>query len=131
MQIKKILVPVDFSRASRAALFDAMALAQRMRPVAQVEALHIAADDEALCSAQMLAACFLRGCDSPEVAMQVRASAAPLAQTIAGAGREGGFDLIVMGTADEGRTASAVIREAGVPVLTTRLDESDALGAML
>ena len=81
--------------------------------------------------ARMQGACFLRGCDSPDVGLHVAISGAPLPEAISVAARDGGYDLIVIGSSEQGRTASALIREAGVPVLATHLGDPDALAAML
>jgi universal stress protein A len=150
----RILVPVDFSRASRTALDYALFLAERFgatvevmhvleaprylppdtligipgemqRPVGQIARTHAEREME-----EMLAQMDLR----PDRRPRTRLEAGDPAATIAGVAGSEGFDLIVMGT--HGRTglahlllgsvAEKIVRIAPCPVLTMRAGEPQA-----
>jgi nucleotide-binding universal stress UspA family protein len=141
--IRKILVPVDFSEPSREALRFACDLARRYE--AQVTLLHayqlpgyafpegylvagpasvndlLGLVDKALAEAR-------REAEAEGVKVETRAVMGVAFAEIVRAAREGGFDLVVMGT--HGRTglkhallgsvAEKVVRKAPCPVLTVR-----------
>ncbi|MEM6792229.1 MAG: universal stress protein [Myxococcota bacterium] len=145
--IHRILVPVDFSEASRAALRQAHALATALD--AGVEVLHVwepapnvtpvqlgwmAGDAQAFCAqlegelrvrvAEMVAEAFAG--DRPSVELHVEAGY--VAHTILERAKHAECDLIVMGTQGRrglshlvlGSVAERVVRTAPCPVLTTR-----------
>lgn len=146
--VSRILVPIDFSPSSRAALEYALFLAAPFR--AEVEALHVWEPpgyvgpdalallpvgtgqpgwDQTRADVQREVEQLLgRASDRPR-AVAVRVEAGEPSDTILRLAREGGADLIVMGT--HGRTglarlligsvAEAVLRRSTCPVLTIRV----------
>jgi nucleotide-binding universal stress UspA family protein len=147
--VSRILVPVDFSPCSRAALDYAVELAEQMS--AAVDVLHVAeptgyAGPEALMLAPDAArgpwaesrADVLRELDgfvgpSRARVRDVRAESGLPADLIASVAKEGGYDLIVMGTHGRsglsrlvvGSVAEAVMRRASIPVLTLKLPKRE------
>jgi nucleotide-binding universal stress UspA family protein len=150
MPVSRILVPVDLSACSRAALEYAVNLAESLK--ATIDALHV---DEATAIlggdafAALPAAPVRRWEDTRrDLGKEVDFFLGPLRQRVAAVrvergipadvipavAKDGGFDLIVMGT--NGRTglsrlvvgsvAEAVMRKAHVPVLTLRLPKREA-----
>lgn len=145
-EIKKVLVPVDFSSCSRLALERAVALADQLG--AQVTVYHVAetspvtsglrlsgepgggtVEEYALSSGRRELASFLSAAaerfrTKPEELVE----AGRPWEAILKRAKEGGYDLIVMGT--HGRTgralslagsvAESVVRMAPCPVLTVR-----------
>jgi nucleotide-binding universal stress UspA family protein len=144
--ISKILVPVDFSECSRAALSHALSLAEQHG--ATIEALHVAEvpslrgelrvatesgttsfREYALGAAQIELAGFLSGLSSAERArISSRVEVGRPRERILDRAEHERYDLIVMGT--HGRTgrahllagsvAESVVRSAPCPVLTVR-----------
>jgi nucleotide-binding universal stress UspA family protein len=143
--ITRILVPVDFSRCSRAALDYAVEFAERFR--ATIEVLYVAEpnnyaiggasslvppprgptwDETQLQMRQELYA-FLGS--HRELVRDVRIESGAPADVIPEVAREGEFDLIIMGSHGRsgvsrllvGSVAETVMRKSHVPVLTLRL----------
>jgi nucleotide-binding universal stress UspA family protein len=149
-KIARILVPVDFSDGSKAALAHALVFAKQFDGV--VEAMHIWEPSPYLAPSQLIwlqgepkayadhiqeelaeqldnVVKEVAGDDASRVEPTVRAGYA--SHNIIKALDEGDFDLVVMGT--HGRTglkhllmgsvAERVVRMAPCPVLTVRIDE--------
>ena len=149
---KKILVPVDFSDGSAAAVQHAVMLGRTLQ--AQVDVLHaydvptfipphvvvmmgevdapLSEHAERHANEQLEE--FLKNQKLPaEVKVSSRVLLGPPAVTVLEAAEQGGYDLIVMGT--HGRTglprlvmgsvAEKVVRGSQCPVLTVRADEKD------
>ena len=148
MKIQKILVPTDFSRESRAALYDALSLAQRVS--ATVDMIHVLdstslaeesvgwsarkgeARPRAEAKASFATAGFLHELESMGIHVRSSMKRGPIAETIASVARDEDYDIIVMGC--DGKRAgliSEVVRCSSIPVLVTRLDDSDALCAVM
>lgn len=148
--ISRILVPVDFSPCSRAALDYAVELAGQMK--AAVDVLHVAEPTGyAGPDSMMLVPDAARDSwgERPDDVLHelegflgaararvrdVRAEAGLPSDVIASRAKDGGYDLIVMGTHGRsglarlvvGSVAEAVMRRAQVPVLTLRLPSRDS-----
>lgn len=145
MDIKKILVPVDFSDGSRPAVANAFSLAEKLGasvtllhvvdyppPYSQVEALTMVAPSEGEVTfdafmkkrARQDMHAFIQ--DYAKGTFDTEFHSGSAAEGICEAAKEGGFELIVMGT--HGRTglsrlmigsvAERTIRSAPCPVLT-------------
>jgi nucleotide-binding universal stress UspA family protein len=129
MKLEKILVPVDFSEPSRAALHLALQIAEAFR--AKVEVLHVL--ELSLYSKRELT----RATEEMDrlLSEQRRTDLAHAIVTgepsskILEAGEQGAYDLIVLGTHGRGlkhlllgSTAEWIVRHADCPVLTTRAD---------
>jgi len=156
--IRRILVPVDFSEPSRAALAYAAELARQVDGT--VEVLHVAevpafvpcaslpeagASDLSLVtlvreSAEKLLAELVSDAAKQGITLQAaRVELGSPARVITDVARGGGYDLIVLGT--HGRTglahaligsvAERVVREARCPVLTVRPKNTVATAARL
>jgi nucleotide-binding universal stress UspA family protein len=144
---QKILVPVDFSEASRRALEHALQLGKLC--AAQVELLHVWEPPHYLTPDVMLSVpgwsavsveefsnrearkavqIFLEQADHASLALTTRIDAGEPSATILRTAREGGYDLVVMGTHGHSRlhrfflgsVAQRVVAESPVPVLTVR-----------
>lgn len=125
MQWKKVCCPVDFSEPSRAALRVAADLCRRLG--AELTLLHVA--DTAAAPGSDLE---LRewGGDAERAGISLRTAHAigDPQLAIVDFAREGGFQLIIMGThgrtgrehALAGSVAESVVRRAACPVLTVR-----------
>ncbi len=146
---KKILVPVDFSECSTAALKHALVLRKTFD--AELEVVHaydvptfipphvvvMMGEIDAPLSeyaerhAQDQLAEFLKGFEEDAAHIKSRVLLGPAAMTILEAADEGKFDAIVMGTHGRtglsrlvmGSTAEKVLRGASCPVLTVRTEE--------
>jgi nucleotide-binding universal stress UspA family protein len=149
----RILVPVDFSAGSRAALEHAVFLAQRLN--AAIDVLHVwQTPDDLPAESVRIAANGIRGGIGPrarDAAEQALAElVAPFARmgvplraesvfgqpvpVIRSKAEEGWYDLIVMGTLGRGglprlflgSVAEALVRTAPCPVLTIRAAREEA-----
>jgi nucleotide-binding universal stress UspA family protein len=146
-EIKSILVPVDFSTCSRAAFDRAMALASQLGG-ARVTLYHVAEvapalaglrlaersgattfGDHALAIAKAELETFLGQLGSAWRAKpDVKVEPGRPRECILREAKEGGYDLLVMGThgrtgrvhALVGSVAESVVRMAAIPVLTVR-----------
>jgi len=147
---KKILVPVDFSEASRRALEQALQLGKVC--AAQVELLHvweppnylspdimlsvpgwsaISLEDFSVREARKAVQLFLEQSDHPSLALTTRIDSGEPSATILRVAKEG-YDLVVMGTHGHSRlhqfflgsVAQRVVAESPVPVLTVRGPET-------
>jgi len=147
---KKILVPVDFSEASRRALEQALQLGKVC--AAQVELLHvweppnylspdimlsvpgwsaISLEDFSVREARKAVQLFLEQSDHPSLALTTRIDSGEPSATILRVAKEG-YDLVVMGTHGHSRlhqfflgsVAHRVVAESPVPVLTVRGPET-------
>jgi universal stress protein A len=151
-QLKRILVPVDFSPASRAALEYALFLAQHMN--ARVDVLHawqtpsgIPSDvlavtpfgmaegigPQAHAAAERQLAEFLQPFrESAGTPIEDEIAFGPAAPVVRRKAEEGEYDLIVIGTRGRsglarallGSVAEAIVRGASCPVLTVRAPDS-------
>lgn len=148
--IRKILVPVDFSEASRKALEQGLQLGKVCG--AQVDLLHVwepphyltpdvmltmpgfsavSLEEYSLREARKAVQIFLEQADHPGLALTTRIDSGAPAATILRAAREG-YDLVVMGTHGHSRlhrlflgsVAQRVVAESPVPVLTVRGPET-------
>ena len=144
--LKKILVPIDFSEASRRALEQALQLGKVCG--AQVDLLHvwepprylspdvmltvpgwsaISLEEFSLREARKAVQIFLEQSDRPNLALTTRIDSGAPAPSILRAIRDG-YDLVVMGTHGHSRlhqlflgsVAQRVLAESPVPVLTVR-----------
>lgn len=127
MTIQRILFATDFSEASRHALTEAAGLARRLG--AEIHLLHVLAlhDADPAVASDLLLSAVPPGAEDVVTERQVVRALRP-ELGILHAAREGGFDLIVLGT--HGRTglkhvvlgsvAERVVQLAGIPVLTVR-----------
>jgi universal stress protein A len=132
--IRRILVPVDFSEPSRAALRFASALARSLG--ATLEVVHViersyespsVASEAELAEVQSMLRDFAASIDAGVVDAQ-RVETGPVHQRILSIADARHFDLIVMGTAGRtgrprsmaGSVAESVVRTARCPVLTLR-----------
>ena len=120
MEWKKVCCPVDFSDPSRAALRVAADMCQRFG--AELTLLHVADAAE------------LPGCDlklrewGSGISLRTAHAVGDPQLAIVDFARQGGFQLIVMGThgrtgrdhAFAGSVAESVVRRAACPVLTVR-----------
>lgn len=149
---KKILVPVDFSEASRKALEQALQLGKVC--AAQVDLLHvwepphyltpdvmlsvpgwsaISLEEFSVREARKAVQLFLEQADHPTLAQATRIDSGEPSATILRVAREG-YDLVVMGTHGHsllhrfflGSVAQRVVAESPVPVLTVRGAETPA-----
>jgi nucleotide-binding universal stress UspA family protein len=147
---RKILVPVDFSEASRKALEQALQLGKVCG--APVELLHvweppnylspdvmlsmpgwsaISLEEFSVREARKAVQLFLERADHPGLALTTRIDSGEPAATILRVAREG-YDLVVMGTHGHSRlhsfflgsVAQRVVAESLVPVLTVRGPET-------
>ncbi len=146
---KKILVPVDFSECSTAALKHALVLRKTFD--AELEVVHAydvptfipphvvvmmgeidaPLSEHAERHAQDQLSEFLKGFEEDAAHIKSRVLLGPAAMTILEAADEGKFDAIVMGTHGRtglsrlvmGSTAEKVLRGASCPVLTVRTEE--------
>ena len=147
----KILVPVDFSGASRQALERALQIGKVC--AAPVDLLHvweppnyltpdvmlsvpgwsaISLEEFSVREARKAVQIFLDGADHPNLAASTRIDSGEPAATILRVAREGGCDLVVMGTHGHSRlhrfflgsVAHRVVAESPVPVLTVRGPEA-------
>ena len=147
---KKILVPVDFSEASRLALEQALQLGKVC--AAQVDLLHvweppnylspdimlsvpgwsaISLEDFSVREARKAVQLFLEQSDHPSLALTTRIDSGEPSATILRVAKEG-YDLVVMGTHGHSRlhqfflgsVAQRVVAESPVPVLTVRGPET-------
>ena len=147
---KKILVPVDFSEASRRALEQALQLGKVC--AAQVDLLHvweppnylspdimlsvpgwsaISLEDFSVREARKAVQLFLEQSDHPSLALTTRIDSGEPSATILRVAKEG-YDLVVMGTHGHSRlhqfflgsVAHRVVAESPVPVLTVRGPET-------
>jgi nucleotide-binding universal stress UspA family protein len=147
INVKKILVAVDFSDASKAALALALALAEKVG--AQVHVLHVleypiymtpdltvtvpgSPSQAYVAYARKQTAEMMQGLVAPHRESAVRFTEEIIpgepGAKILNSAKEGGFDLIVMGTHGRkglkhlllGSVAEWVVRNAPCPVLTTR-----------
>ncbi len=147
---KKILVPVDFSEASRRALEQALQLGKVCE--AQVDLLHVweppnyltpdimlsvpgwsavSLEEYSLREARKAVQIFLEQSDHPNLALSTRIDSGEPAATILRAAKEG-YDLVVMGSHGHSRlhrfflgsVAQRVVSESPVPVLTLRGPET-------
>jgi universal stress protein A len=152
LTIRQILVPIDFSAPSRAALEHAAGLAERLDATVVVlhtweqpsyfgpEGVLIAAPgvvhpglDEVRRSVERELAQFVAGAALP-AGTDLRVVSGRPAEAILEAAAEPGIDMIVMGTHGRsglarmivGSVAEAVIRHAPCPVLTLRAPQGDA-----
>lgn len=151
--VSKILVPVDFSPGSAAAVAYAAALAKALQSTVtlfhayqqsdSMNSIVPGADNKADdANDQALAKKFLESLRAEAskhttVDMRVAIVHGSAAQEILAASRDGAFDLIVMGT--HGRTglqhvlmgsvAETVVRRASCPVLTIHLPVPDGAGS--
>jgi nucleotide-binding universal stress UspA family protein len=144
--ISRILVPVDFSAHSEAALRYATALASRLE--ASVQLLHVVDDPMAtgpwssevpipdltellknlIANAERRLEQYRTAIRQPRVPMTTWVRTGHSAQTITEYAKAGGIDLIVMGTHGRsglahlvmGSVAESVVRHAPCPVLTLR-----------
>lgn len=138
--IRNILVPVDGSEASSAALQHAVALVEES-PGARVDAVHVETPDRFQVGSSVELAPAAREDEEREMTAAIeraqarigdrvslrRVSGEPL-RTILELASEGGYELIVMGTHGRigrlhvllGSVASGVVRNAPCPVLTVR-----------
>ncbi len=131
--IKKILVPVDDSACSLAALTHAAALADDLD--ASIDVLFVPTESEPVLSGAIAAAVGSLQTRLGERLARREQSGDPL-RTIIETAREGGFDLIVMGTHGRvgrlrsliGSVAEAVVRNAPCPVFTVREPGGEAEG---
>lgn len=127
MTYKRILFATDFSESARHALSEGASLARRLG--AEIHLIHVLAlhdADPAVASDLLLSAVPPGAEDVVKERQVVRALRPELG--IVHAAREGGYDLIVLGT--HGRTglkhvvmgsvAERVVQLAGCPVLTVR-----------
>jgi universal stress protein A len=152
----RILVPVDFSSHSDAALSCALSLARRLG--AQLELFHVVEDPHTagawgaevayVPSVQEILGNYAKTCEGllaelkrraggDDAAVTTRVLIGSPARTIVERAQEGAFDLVVMGT--HGRTglahvvmgsvAERVVRHAPCPVLTIREARGPAAGA--
>lgn len=147
--ISKILVPVDFSPCSRAALDYAAELADQMK--AEVDVLYVQEPSEYLGPASLVTLPQLSAAQSDEMRNDVRreldgfmGEAKPRVRdvrvepglpgdVIPTVAKQGAFDLIVMGTHGRGglsrlvvgSVAETVMRNAQVPVLTLRMPKKE------
>ncbi|HZN93955.1 MAG TPA: universal stress protein [Myxococcales bacterium] len=148
--IRKILVPVDFSEASRRALEQALQLGKVCG--AQVDLLHvwepphyltpdvmlsvpgwsaISLEEFSLREARKAVQLFLEQADHPNLALTTRIESGAPAAAILRIAREG-YDLVVMATHGHSRlhqfflgsVAHRVVTESPVPVLTVRGPET-------
>jgi nucleotide-binding universal stress UspA family protein len=134
IRLRRILVPVDFSESSRAALRFANALARSLG--AMLEVVHVierpyespaVASEGELAEVQPMLSDFVASIGADVVDAQ-RVETGPVHQRIVSIADAGRFDLIVMGTAGRtgrprsmaGSVAESVVRTAGCPVLTLR-----------
>lgn len=148
--INRILVPVDFSPCSRAALDYALELAERMRASVEVLYVHEPAGYVGPASLVMLPQAVgpawedarrdvLRELDGFFGSARARLRGVRVESGIPGdvipqVARNGEFDLIVMGTRGRGgitrlvvgSVAEAVMRKAQVPVLTLRVPKKES-----
>ena len=147
--VSRILVPVDFSACSRAALGYATQLAAQTQ--AQVDVLYVHEPSRFI--PDSLAVLFgggMRGAGEPRgdakaalegflgpmrsAVHEVRVESGLAGDVIASVAQEGRFDLIVMGTHGLsglsrlvlGSVAESVMRKAQVPVLTLRMPKREA-----
>ena len=147
----RILVPVDFSPASRAALEHAIFLAERLH--AKVDVLHVWQTPDALRAEELpLASYGIERGIGPHARGQAERMLADFVRPYRDAGadlhtdlvfghalavirkkaEDGWYDLIVMGTLGRtglsrlllGSVAEELVRTAPCPVLTVRADES-------
>jgi nucleotide-binding universal stress UspA family protein len=150
--IKRILVPVDFSAASRAALWRAGELATALG--ATIELLHVVDlppplhviseghvplppeyRQDVLRSTEDHLKDWLETAQIPATIPRALGEGKPFVEIVKYA-REHGVDLIVMGTHGRGgishlllgSVADKVIRTAPCPVMTVRADEHPAIG---
>ena len=153
--IKSILVPIDFSEGSTAALATARALGEKLG--AELELLHVWEGDERSMPTLVVdiengtAARLLSEYRAHGVAMEratavlvniaadglrfrARFESGSPAETIARVASEAGHDMVVMGTHGRrglrrmmlGSVAEAVVRTCPVPVLTVHAEEKAA-----
>lgn len=149
---RKILVPVDFSEASRKALDQALALGKVCE--AQVDLLHvwepprylspdvmlsvpgwsaISLEEFSLREARKAVQVFLEQAGHPKLALTTRIDSGTPGPTILRIAKEG-YDLVVMGTHGHSRlqrlflgsVAQRVVAESPVPVLTVRGSDAPA-----
>lgn len=146
LAISRILVPVDFSPHSEAALRYATALASRLDALVQL--LHVVDDPMAtgprssevpipdlsellkdlIANAERRLERYRAAVGHPRVRMATTVRTGHSAQTITECANAGGIDLIVMGTHGRsdlahlvmGSVAESVVRHAPCPVLTLR-----------
>jgi len=149
---RKILVPIDFSEASRKALERALELGKACE--ARVDLLHvwepprylspdvmlsvpgwsaISLEEFSLREARKAVQIFLEQAGHPALATTTRIDSGTPAQTILRAAHEG-YDLVVMGTHGHtrlqrlflGSVTQRVVAESPVPVLTVRGSDTPA-----
>jgi universal stress protein A len=125
MEWKKVCCPVDFSEPSRAALRVAADMCQRFG--AELTLLHVA-------DAAELPGCDLKlrewgsAAEKSGISLRTAHAVGDPQLAIVDFARQGGFQLIVMGThgrtgrdhAFAGSVAESVVRRAACPVLTVR-----------
>jgi nucleotide-binding universal stress UspA family protein len=146
--MKKILVPTDFSECSRAAFDQALAMAKHLG--LEIELLHVFSLPAIAGAGDVLIALpdqpyqsalawtqknadetmerFLADFDTGSVLVGARVESGRPEEVILAAAREGGFDMIVMGTHGRsglshlilGSVAERVVRLAPCPVLTVK-----------
>lgn len=125
MEWKKVCCPVDFSEPSRAALRVATDMCQRFG--AELTLLHVADAAAAPGSDQELRE-WAGDVESAGITLRTAHAIGDPQLAIVDFARDGGFQLIIMGThgrtgrdhAFAGSVAESVVRRASCPVLTVR-----------
>jgi universal stress protein A len=125
MEWKKVCCPVDFSEPSRAALRVAIDMCQRLG--AELTLLHVA-DAAAAPGSDLKLREWAGDVESAGISLRTAHAIGDPQLAIVDFAREGGFQLIIMGThgrtgrdhAFAGSVAESVVRRAACPVLTVR-----------